>query len=546
MYKYKIFLLSAIIVMGAVACKKAELQLVNPNAPTPTSALITESGIESYAQGIIVRPIVNVPQEGVTNIQELAWAQQIILGDECYIPYGNFAFRWTNQVYKVTLPDGRSFTTPIGVPQKTSLQGFNSRDAGELNAFQYEWSYCYYFIKQANTILYAVENPALTFSGNAATKKAVLRAWALWWKGYCYSRIGSMYIAGIINNDTTFNFTVNNNFVSRQDIITEATRNFDLSLSVLSGLTNDADYYAVMQTIIPSFSDNSIAHLVTPAQWIRQINSYKARNILVSKKIPDMTAADWTAILGLANQGLTASDNIFKKGLTPDGSNDVSGFTFPYLLANQQNQWFFISERLVQEYKPGDTRLDRNFVQGVVNDANKRSRGLQFGTRWIARNIEDGGSYSTITGQGYVNYACTYEENALMKAEALIYTGQVDQGLQAIDEVRNYQASGLPAVAGTGLTKAQALEELRRERRVALVFRGLSFFDARRWGVTAPASAGGGRVGAIINVPASLAGTPGNTPMACFVEYNYMDYFDVPQNELDFNTPGPGSVPVKQ
>ena len=145
-----------------------------------------------------------------------------------------------------------------------------------------------------------------------------------------------------------------------------------------------------------------------------------------------------------------------------------------------------------------------------------------------------------------MNYACTYEENALMKAEALIYTGQIDQGLQAIDEVRNYQASGLPAVAGTGLTKAQALEELRRERRVALVFRGLSFFDARRWGVTAPASAGGGRVGAIINVPASLAGTPGNTPMACFVEYNYMDYFDVPQNELDFNTPGPGSVPVKQ
>ncbi len=546
MYKNKLLLFAAIVAIGALACKKSELQLINPNAPTPTSALVTEAGIESYAQGIIVRPIVNVPQEGATNIQEIAWAQQIILGDECYIPYGNFAFRWTDQVYKITLPDGRSFVTPIGATQKATLQSFNSRDAGERNAFQYEWSYCYYFIKQANTILYAVENPALTLSGNAATKKAVLRAWALWWKGYCYSRIGSMYIAGIINNDTTFNFTVNSNFVSRQDIIAEATRNFDLCASVLSGITNDADYYAVMQNIIPSFSDNSTPHLVTPAQWIRQINTYKARNLLVSKKATDLTAAEWNSILAWSNQGLTASDNIFKKGLTPDGSNDVSGFTFPYLLANQQNQWLFISERLIQEYKPGDARLNRNFQQGVLNDANKRSRGLQFGTRWIARDIENGGSYSTISGQGFVNYACTYEENALMKAEALIYTGQTDQGLQVIDEVRNFQSSGLAAVAGTGLTKAQALEELRRERRVALVFRGLSFFDARRWGVTAPLSAGGGRAGAIVNVPASLAGTPGNTPMACFMEYNYMDYFDVPQNELDFNTPAAGSVPVKQ
>ncbi len=546
MYKNKLLLFAAIVAIGALACKKSELQLINPNAPTPASALVTEAGIESYAQGIIARPIVNVPQEGATNIQEIAWAQQIILGDECYIPYGNFAFRWTDQVYKITLPDGRSFVTPIGATQKTTLQSFNSRDAGERNAFQYEWSYCYYFIKQANTILYAVENPALTLSGNAATKKAVLRAWAFWWKGYCYSRIGSMYIAGIINNDTTFNFTVNNNFVSRQDIIAEATRNFDLCASVLSGITNDADYYAVMQNIIPSFSDNSTAHLVTPAQWIRQINTYKARNLLVSKKATDLTAAEWNSILAWSNQGLTASDNIFKKGLTPDGSNDVSGFTFPYLLANQQNQWLFISERLIQEYKPGDERLNRNFQQGVLNDANKRSRGLQFGTRWIARDIENGGSYSTISGQGFVNYACTYEENALMKAEALIYTGQTDQGLQVIDEVRNFQSSGLAPVAGTGLTKAQALEELRRERRVALVFRGVSFFDARRWGVTAPLSAGGGRAGAIVNVPASLAGTPGNTPMACFMEYNYMDYFDVPQNELDFNTPAAGSVPVKQ
>ena len=31
----------------------------------------------------------------------------------------------------------------------------------------------------------------------------------------------------------------------------------------------------------------------------------------------------------------------------------------------------------------------------------------------------------------------------------------------------------------------------------------------------------------------------------CFMEYRYMDYWDVPHNELDFNTPGPTSAPVK-
>jgi hypothetical protein len=37
----------------------------------------------------------------------------------------------------------------------------------------------------------------------------------------------------------------------------------------------------------------------------------------------------------------------------------------------------------------------------------------------------------------------TYEENELMKAEALIQTGQVDLGVQSIDKVRAYQGAGL-------------------------------------------------------------------------------------------------------
>ena len=28
------------------------------------------------------------------------------------------------------------------------------------------------------------------------------------------------------------------------------------------------------------------------------------------------------------------------------------------------------------------------------------------------------------------------------------------------------------------------------------------------------------------------------------IEYNYLDYFDVPLNEIDFNSPASGSAPV--
>jgi starch-binding outer membrane protein, SusD/RagB family len=62
--------------------------------------------------------------------------------------------------------------------------------------------------------------------------------------------------------------------------------------------------------------------------------------------------------------------------------------------------------------------------------------------------------------------------------------------LGIIDGLRTYQGAGLAAVKGTNLTVAQAKEELRRERRVVLPYRGLSFYDARRWGISEDISRG--------------------------------------------------------
>lgn len=525
------------------SCNKEKLQLINPNQPTPALSLTSEGGITNFALGIINRQLGNVVNAGVTNVKAVADAHHSIMGDEQFSPYGNWGMRWANQVYKVTLPNNTVVTNPFGVTQKTSLQGFNSRQAGDRNVFQYEWAFAYFYISQANILLNALESPDLKFTGDAKTKKAVLKTWALWWKGFAYSRVGSMYLAGIINEKT--DGTTNGTYVSNQAIIAEANKNFDAAAAELSTITLNADYEAMFRAVTPSY--NAPGDVITPDMWKRQINTMKARNLLVNKKVGDMTPADWQQIKTLTAAGILPGDKIFRQGMTLDGNNDVVGaFFHPYVLIGTAQEFIFPSERLIQEYKTGDNRLNKNFyLNPFPYPANISSRGLQFGTRWAVKNVEDGGTFATNQNEGLLSVAGTYEENALMTAEAMIRTGQLETGLQIIDQVRASQNAGIAAVAGTGLNLSQALEEYRRERRVALFMRGLAFYDARRWGVTAPAAQGGGRIDAVVYLPAALLATAGDEVRNCFMEYNYMDYLDVPLNEVDFNVPASGSVPIK-
>ena len=541
MKKYLFSILAILLV--ATACKKSSLELANPNEPTPEQSLATEAGLKNFSLGILQKMIAVVPDEGPSNIFHIALSNHTVLGDEAFVPYGNFSLRWVDQAYKVVLPSGLEVINPNGIDQKTQLQGFNSRDAGERNAFQYEWSSCYYIIAQCNQLLKAIENPDVTYSGDAATKKNTFKAWAQWWKAFAYSRIGSMYLAGIITNDPG---QTNDLFVDRKEIIVEADKWLNDCLATLNSLSANADYNDVMTAIVASFNDNT--HITTPDMWKRQIYSLQARNFLVNKKVRDMTPADWTTLATLANKGILASDNIFKFGMDPSGTNDISSaFFHPLAFIGEAAQFTFVSERLIQDFKPGDNRFAEGFVPFDVEKVNIRGRGLQFGTRWNPVYIEDGGLYATAANQGFVPWACSYEENELMKAEEKIRGGDINGGLAHIDAVRDFQGAGLADVAGTGLNLAQALEELRRERRVGLFLKGTAFYDARRWGVTEPAAQGGGRAGAIVLIPGELLVPAQANPAAvpCFIEYRYLDYWDVPQNELDFNTPGPFSVPVK-
>lgn len=532
MKKYIIIFAIAFAIAG---CKKSELQLDNPNSPSLTS-LETKVGIEYYAIGIFA-------QSG--GVFDRSTFYNSVMGDEQISSVGNFGIRFIQQVSNVTLPAPYNTKIPniFGTTQQAQLNSLNNfaANASESNAFQFTWRDAYLSNGMANILLSSLNNPKLVLP---ASEKATLQAWAYWWKGLSYSQIGSLYFKGVIVNST--DGTTNNNYVSHDAMITEANANFDKAISILKGLSDsDADYASTMVALTPSF--NATATKITPSMWVRNCYTYQARNILVNKKVAEMTPADWTSISNLANKGLINGDQAFVRGMDENSVNDLTATTqgHPFLWNNYDNNpgWQYTSERLIQDFKPGDARFTKGMKLLPTPVVNIRSRGIQFGSRYTPIAIEDGGYWTTGSAKkGKHFYAGSWEENSLMLAEVQIRTGSIETGLGLIDQVRNAQGAALVRVAGTGLGQIAALEELRRERRIGLFLRGVAFVDARRWGVTAPVAKGGGRANAIVLVPGNLIASTAFRALPCFIEYNYMDYWDVPIDETAYNLP---TTPIK-
>ena len=178
MKKYIFSLL--VLVLTLTACKKSSLQLANPNNPTPLS-LGTEAGIESFAQGIFAKWIADVPGEGSTNIMQIALMMHSNMGDEDFSPWANWGMRYSANVTSITLPApyNKTWVNPTGLSQKDILAANNSRKAGEANSTQYEWNVCNFINIQANTLLLALDNPALKFSGDIGGKDSLIHALVL-------------------------------------------------------------------------------------------------------------------------------------------------------------------------------------------------------------------------------------------------------------------------------------------------------------------------------------------------------------------------------
>lgn len=505
-------LLIAPLLYLATACQD-DLDVQNPNAPT-LDVLDSEEGI--------LRSMLGLYSTFDGGYVWIAQAHHEAMGDALYIPWGNFGWRWSNQPTKIILDDGTVVTPPEGGSQGEQLVLFNSRAQGDNNAFSFEWEYMYRVNNIANLIISKLDEGSIELSGNAVEKEAAMRAYAHFWKGMAYSRIGSIYSAGLITD--VFGET-NASYVTFREVLTEADRQLDLSISEV-GKVSEGVLTSILERAIPThMRPNGVP---SPEALARTCNTLKARNILVNTKVADMTTAQWTEILNLSENGLMPTDNILEFRTADENAFFVTGFNPFRVMVG----WHFISERLIQDFKEGDARFERNFTLLASPEVNAAGRGIQYGTRYGFTPIESGGDYgTTVSGLASLDVAGTWEEAYLMRAEALMMTGQTDAGLALIDEVRTAQDANLDPVSGTGLSMADAYEELRRERRIGLFMRGLPFYDARRWGVTDPLEQGGGRQGAVI-----LDGS-GNLNTDATIDYNYLDYWGVPANELDFNSP---------
>ncbi|MBT1700856.1 RagB/SusD family nutrient uptake outer membrane protein [Fulvivirgaceae bacterium PWU4] len=556
MNKLKI-LFSTLLFAGIVSACKDDLDVLNPNQPD-SKAIRTETGIISFGEGVYITGFKDVKYyDGVPGyFWSGAIANHELMGDVIGTDIANIFINQIGCPDEVTLDNGSVLVNPNAPSKQVDFIRItaNVNSTGYQNSIYYEWAYMYNINNLCNTILSNVD--LVNYSGDAETKKSVLRAWAYWWKGYAYSRIGSIYYAGLILDNANGEAVTgtNGNYVTKEAMIAEANSNLDKAAGILSGLTVNSDYTATMQGLIPAFNRVGRGGVLSPAMWVRNINTLKARNVLVNTRVKDMTPAKWNEILTLTASGVTSSDYVFT-GRTNATGDFLAPTTGSVSAKTAGTSTYKISERLIQDFKAGDKRFTNNFKIRVKSATDptvtpyigETSRGNAFFTRWELINRGAAGSegeagvikFADQNAGGYELFlASSYEENALMRAEALIHTASIDDGLALVDAVRTYQGSALAAVSATGLTFDQAVEELRKERRIGLLFRALSFYDARRWGVIDPVSAGGGRKNAIALSKTGVVSTNAT------INYNFLDYWDVPDNEIVYNPPAAGSAPT--
>jgi starch-binding outer membrane protein, SusD/RagB family len=543
MKKY-IFILTSITALAITGCKK-DLAVENPNNPTPDS-IKDETGIVSFATG---GTYINGFRSAkyTDGVFGPFWSGALgfheLMGDVIGCDAANSFMNQIGCPEKVTFDNLVSVLNPNSPnTQRALIKGINKNQSAGNNTLYYEWAYMYNLISAANLLLEKVDG--IPFGGDGASKKAAIKAWAYWWKGYAYSRIGSIYYAGLINNKS---YETNGNYVTKEAIITEANSNLDKAAAAAAAAPSATNFVALLAKIIPTDFQVGLGGATSPAMLQRNVNTMKARNLMVNKTVATMTAGDWNNVLTLTNAGIQAGDNVFTIRTDAVGNLYTSG---QLVTGRTQSNipggnTYKISERWVQEFKLGDKRKTQNVVAGTPY-LGQADRGNVHFTRFALANGGTGlpgvSIYANSAVGAFEMYAAgNYEENELMKAEALINLGspaQINQGLAIIDGVRSLQGAGLLPVTATGLSQAQAKEELRRERRIVCGLRGLSFYDARRWGVIKAVSAGGGRTGATAITNAGVVSTNAT------IDYNYIDYWDVPGNELTYNPATAGSAPV--
>ena len=493
------------VIILTTACDEA-LNVSNPNEPTP-EIVLTEEGIKRQATGMY--------DAGDGWLEWIVWQYHEHMGDNSVAPWVNYNFnRYHGNVELIVYNDGSTWS-PVnqstdGRTQPEWLAFINDRNNSN-GGYEQEWAWAYQIQNEANILLAALDE-GVSFLGSdadATRKENAYRAWAHFWKGYAYSRIGLLHSQGLIVNESTGQ--TNNNYVSRQAIVDESQRQYDLALATIS------DFDIIVGDVVPGIFPTTL----TAASMEQNINTLKARNILLGKFRDELTAQDFTDVLTLTQSGLTSNDGAFL--IDTDNATFNNTVTYPWRMANL---WSAPSARLVQVLnKNGDARGARFVDNGFATFQNRVTQ-PNVNTPWAALL-----PYSGTNPGDSPMYFASAEENMLMQAEAQLGLGDAPAAAITINAVRNMplQQAGLPDLA------TATEQDLRDERRAALFMRGLAFYDARRFGELKSQADGGGVSGVWVyrldTNTQTLVLEDNST-----IYYNFQEYWDVPDAETDFNS----------
>jgi starch-binding outer membrane protein, SusD/RagB family len=547
---YIVFFMGIILALTS-SCKK-QLQVGNPNAPTASANVNSESGLIALAQGgVYLNGLYNGDGWLGNSFFSLPYGYIELMGDVVGAEASN------NQVTTIGNPD--YFITDDGTktinpsPQIGIIRTYNIYGGSGNNPLYFQWLNMYALNAACNQVLSI--SPTIKFGGDATSRMNTIKAWCYWWKGYAYGEIATLYYSGLIQDDPAN--AINGHYLIKDSILARSNYYYNLCASTLSSISSASDFATVLGELIPAFCQVGNGGILTTDMWTRNINTMLARNILLNKlapfvngdpgatiaksSMPAMTNDDWNTVLQLATAGIKTGDYVFT-GRSVDANYffSAAGGTVAALTTGPAaSTTFKISMRYIQDFKPADKRLttDFNFASSYKSPF--------YGTPYsITDSLQQSvtGVYVVGTkevGQYEVFITGSYEENILMLAEANIRLGNIDAGLAYVDQVRTIQGAGVPAVSGTGLTEAQALKELTMERRASLAFRGLTFYDSRRWGWTYDIANGGGSYGNM------LYAVNGTIFTNVTINYNFMDYWDIPADETTLNPPSASSAPVK-
>ncbi|MFM7486702.1 MAG: hypothetical protein ACKO13_07250, partial [Cytophagales bacterium] len=298
-----IFLITLVLITSCAD----QLDVKNPNQPT-ASAVNSENNIVALSLGIYADGFRGLKFGGFqgTFLSDVV-AYHEGMGDLIGCEAANVYINQLIMPDNVTLDNGTNVPNPANPKTQVGLLRFaNQNSFADQSPVVYEWAYMYNAINLCNAILASVDK--ISFTGDQDSKRNTLKAWAYWWKGWAYGRIGSIYYAGVVTNEPG---KTNPNYKSKEDIIAESNSNYDQATSALNAITTVADYTSLMGRIIPSINQVGRGQVPTIDMFKRNISTMKARNILVNTKASAMTSTQWNNIITLTNNGIQSSTNVF-------------------------------------------------------------------------------------------------------------------------------------------------------------------------------------------------------------------------------------------